>query len=89
MYTLIGIFEEYLGAKQSKFRMKSLYDYDELKRVNDARKMSQSKYVKKNMMGNVREHSNGEGAFIYFTQRISDNGLYLLDEPENSLSPEK
>ena len=34
-----------------------------------------------------REYSNGESAFIYFTQAIAERGLYLLDEPENSLSP--
>jgi predicted ATPase len=38
-------------------------------------------------MNNVREYSNGESAFRYFTEKISENGLYLLDEPENSLSP--
>ena len=38
-------------------------------------------------MGNVREHSNGESAFIYFCEKIKEPGLYLLDEPENSLSP--
>lgn len=37
----------------------------------------------------MREHSNGESAFIYFSEKISENGLYLLDEPENSLSPER
>ena len=26
---------------------------------------------------------------MYFTNKIQENGLYLLDEPENSLSPEK
>ena len=41
------------------------------------------------MMGNVREHSNGESAFIYFTEKIKQNSIYLLDEPENSLSPER
>ena len=25
----------------------------------------------------------------YFTEKILDGGLYLLDEPENSLSPQK
>lgn len=40
-------------------------------------------------MLNVREHSNGESALKYFTEKIEDNGLYLLDEPENSLSPER
>ena len=37
----------------------------------------------------MREHSNGESAFLYFAEKIQENGLYLLDEPENSLSPEK
>ena len=41
------------------------------------------------MKGNIREHSNGESAFLYFAEKIKENGLYLLDEPENSLSPEK
>ena len=40
-------------------------------------------------MDNVREHSNGESAFLYFSEKIQENGLYLLDEPENSLSPER
>ena len=40
-------------------------------------------------MDNVREYSNGESAFLYFTEKIEENGLYLLDEPENSLSPER
>ena len=38
---------------------------------------------------NVREQSNGESAFYYFTEKIREDGLYLLDEPENSLSPGK
>ncbi len=40
-------------------------------------------------MENIREHSNGENAFQYFMDKIEENGLYLLDEPENSLSPER
>ncbi len=83
------LFEEYLDAKYSKFQMKSLDDYEQLKKVRMARSKTQSKYVRNNLMGNVREHSNGESAFIYFADKIKDNGLYLLDEPENSLSPEK
>lgn len=83
------LFEEYLDAKYSHFQMKSLNDYEQLKKVNMARSKTQSKYVRSNVMGNIREHSNGESAFIYFSEKILDNGLYLLDEPENSLSPEK
>lgn len=83
------LFEEYLDAKYSKFQMKSLEDYDQMKRVNMARSKTQSKYIRNNLMGNVREHSNGESAFLYFEDKIKENGLYLLDEPENSLSPER
>jgi len=38
-------------------------------------------------MRNVDMHSNGESAMRLFTSRITENALYLLDEPENSLSP--
>ncbi|MGN1187352.1 MAG: AAA family ATPase [Lachnospiraceae bacterium] len=80
------LFEEYLDAKYSKFKFNSMEDYDQLKKVTQARSKTQSSYVKNNLMGNVREHSNGESAFMYFTETIKDNALYLLDEPENSLS---
>lgn len=39
--------------------------------------------------GNVREMSNGESALFYFKQRLEEDALYLLDEPENSLSAER
>lgn len=83
------LFEEYLDYKYNHFQMQSLEDYDKLKKVNMARSKTQSGYVRNNLMNNVREHSNGESAFLYFSEKIKDNGLYLLDEPENSLSPEK
>ena len=83
------IFEEYLGAKYSQFQMKSLSDYEQLKKVNNARRKSQSRFVRGELMDNVREFSNGESAFRYFTEKIGENGLYLLDEPENSLSPKR
>ena len=83
------LFDEYLDAKYSHFQMRSLDDYEQLKKVNTARSKSQSKYVRENVMNNVRTHSNGESAFLYFTEKIQERGLYLLDEPENSLSPEK
>ena len=37
-------------------------------------------------MRNVDMFSNGETAMKYYTDRIRDNALYLIDEPENSLS---
>lgn len=83
------LFEDYLDTKYADFRMNSLADYEQLKKVNMARSKTQSRYVRKHLMGNVREHSNGESAFLYFSEKIKENGLYLLDEPENSLSPER
>ncbi|MEK5068703.1 AAA family ATPase [Sporosarcina sp. FSL K6-1508] len=83
------IFEEYLDAKYSHFQMKSMADYDQLKKVNTARSKTQSRFVRNELIDNVREYSNGESAFLYFTEKIADNGLYILDEPENSLSPKR
>ncbi|AFQ44273.1 AAA family ATPase [Desulfosporosinus meridiei] len=83
------LFEEYLDAKYSQFQMKSLSDYELLKTVNMARSKTQSRFVRKKLMSNVREYSNGESAFLYFTEKITDNGLYILDEPENSLAPKR
>lgn len=83
------LLKDYLDAKYSHFQMKSLDDYEQLKKVTMARRNTQSRFVRKSMKGNIREHSNGESAFLYFAEKIKENGLYLLDEPENSLSPEK
>ncbi|MCI8461792.1 MAG: AAA family ATPase [Lachnospiraceae bacterium] len=81
------LFTEYLENKYAHFQMKSLEDYEKLKKVTEARRRTQSRYVRGSLMDNVREHSNGESAFLYFSEKIQEQGLYLLDEPENSLSP--
>ena len=83
------VFDEWIENKHSKFQMKSLDDYDQLKKILDARSKTQSKYVRDTIGNNVIEHSNGESALQYFSEKIKDNGLYLLDEPENSLSPQR
>ncbi len=83
------LFEEYLKAKYSHFQLRSMADYDQLKKVNNSRRKTQSRYVRGELMNNVREYSNGESAFLYFTEKIGENGLFLLDEPENSLSPKR
>ena len=80
------IFSEYLDAKYSDFKFRTLEDYERLKKVNQSRRRTQSRYVRENLMDNVRERSNGENAFAYFVDKIKENALYLLDEPENSLS---
>lgn len=67
----------------------SLEDFKTLKAICDARRQTSSQYVRHRLAKNIREYSNGEQAFLYFSDKIQDNGLYLLDEPENSLSPER
>lgn len=84
-----NLFDEYLDVKYSQFQMKSMDDYDQLKRVDNSRRKTQSRFVRGELMDNVREFSNGESAYIYFTEKIGEKGLYLLDEPENSLSPKR
>lgn len=83
------VFDEWVKNRNSTFQMKSLDDYDRLKKVVEARSKTQSKYVRDEIGSNVITHSNGESALQYFSEKIKDNGLYLLDEPENSLSPQR
>ena len=65
-----------------------LKSYERIQKTLEKSK-SKSQFVRKNLAGNIREQSNGESAIMYFEQKIDENALYLLDEPENSLSPEK
>ena len=44
------------------------------------------KLVMKEVGRDIILHSNGENALEYFEQEFRPHGLYLLDEPENSLS---
>jgi predicted ATPase len=88
-----SLFEEYAetvrDSRENGWQMRDLSEYDELCRRMDARKKTKSQYVAKRMSaGNeLPPKSNGESAYLYFTHRIRENALYLLDEPENSLSP--
>lgn len=82
------LFDEYMKVKKSDFQLKSMADYDQLKKVNRSRKLSKSGFVKEELGTNIRTFSNGESAFKYFTEKLEENALYILDEPENSLSPD-
>lgn len=79
---------EYAGARYAKFQMRSMEDVDRLRQVVDAQRHTGSRYVRDRVMNDVVEKSNGESAFAFFTKEIQEGGLYLLDEPENSLSPQ-
>ena len=50
-------------------------------------KSTNSMLIVKKMGIDQKGQSNGETAIDFFTDQITPGGLYLLDEPENSLSP--
>ena len=83
------LFDDHFDARHSTFQVRSLEDYEALKKRNSARRKTQSAFVREQLMENVREQSNGESASFYFKQRIEADAVYLLDEPENSLSPSR
>ena len=80
--------EEYLDDTKYEFK-DIINDYELLKKKVEKSKMSMSKYIRTNLTNNnIIEMSNGESALNYWQNEITDNSIYLLDEPENSLSAE-
>ena len=80
------LLEDYFDRKWRDLRFTSLDDYDQWKEGYDAKRRTSSRFVNDRLMKNPDMRSNGETAMNYYTQRITENALYLIDEPENSLS---
>ncbi len=80
--------DDYFELKQEKFQLRSMEDLDHLHRINQARSKTLSRFVGNESGKSVRERSNGESALLYFQGQMKMDTLCLLDEPENSLSPE-
>ncbi|MBE6897245.1 MAG: AAA family ATPase [Ruminococcaceae bacterium] len=82
--------QEYIEERtnQDPNLLRGIDDYDRWKRAGEIRNRhkSQSSFIRKNLMRNIQERSNGESALAYFVDSIKSDTLYLLDEPENSLS---
>lgn len=72
--------------KDDTYRLTSIDELEELKKRNRAKHMTKSAYTHRRLPDNLFGKSNGESAFGYFMDKIRENALYLLDEPENSLS---
>ncbi len=82
------LFEEHYRINDTPMpRFTSLAEHDEFKKCLEAKRSTKSAYVSKRIPKELSGRSNGESAYVYFTQKIEENALYLLDEPENSLSP--
>ena len=76
------------GEDEEYRKLHGLEDYDRWREAHAAFKKNttQSKFINERLSKNIDVFSNGETALQYFTTHIDRNALYLLDEPENSLS---
>ncbi len=86
------LFEEWRQLRNTggePFRMRSLADYEAMRQHIDAYQHTRSDYTARRLPSNVPVQSNGESAYGYFADKIRGHALYLLDEPENSLSAER
>lgn len=80
--------QEYLATKYSDSD-NSFECYEEIKNNLDSKKKTMSKYVRERLSNNnIIEQSNGESALMFWEKEIKENSIYILDEPENSLSAE-
>jgi predicted ATPase len=76
--------KQYLQYKYNPINYESLED---LSLSVETRKRTQSKFIKSRIEENSREFSNGQTSLEFFDKELQECVLYLLDEPENSLSP--
>lgn len=81
-----ALLQDYQNRKWSALEFHSLADYDQWKEGYDAKRRTSSRFVNDRLEKNPDLFSNGETAIKYYVDRIGENSLYLIDEPENSLS---
>lgn len=81
-----ALFDEYDRSREQQYLLRDLGDLEEFKRRNETKRRTKSEYVSRRLPKEIDGMSNGETAYLYFTKQIEENALYLLDEPENSLS---
>lgn len=80
--------EEYKYNPPRNIDFDDSHSVAQYKEYASLQKETVSKYIRKNIGIYERTFSNGENGLRYFTTAIQPNGIYLLDEPENSLSAE-
>ena len=80
--------KEYLETKFSS-QTSSFENYEQIKDSYDSKTKTMSKYVRDRLgNNNIIEQSNGESALMFWEREIKEDSIYILDEPENSLSAE-
>lgn len=83
-----ALFEDYVTKCSEDNHLRGMADYDRFKETLDAKRKSMSRYVRERIGRSIQMQSNGESALQFFAQQITQDALFLLDEPENSLSVE-
>lgn len=82
---------EYIRLRKTPMaqHLSGLSDYEEAYEAYRCKreKISARQYVYKKNGEEIRLNSNGETAIRFFCEKLKDDTLFLLDEPENSLSP--
>ena len=79
---------DYLNYKYAEDSY-AINDYENIKNSYEARNKSMSSYIRERLNNNtLLEQSNGESALMFWEREIKANAIYILDEPENSLSAE-
>ena len=80
------ITEEYFKLKD--VNMDNFYNnWEIIKKKNSINSKTVSGYVREQLgTNNIISQSNGETALLFWQNEIKENAIYILDEPENSLS---
>ncbi len=80
--------QEYLTEKYD-ISERPFNNYEKLKDNADSKRKTMSAFIRERLTNNnIIEQSNGESALMFWEKEIGENSLYILDEPENSLSAE-
>lgn len=78
--------EIYDGGRVS-IDMDNEQEVEQFFRYAAARRKSVRQYVRSRAGEMQRQFSNGENALMFFDSEITENAVFFLDEPENSMSP--
>jgi len=82
------------GGRWEDFKFSRHLDFENGENVNQYKEACEmhrknvSRYLRDKLGEEEVGLSNGENSFVYISEMMRHEGLYMLDEPENSLSPE-
>lgn len=80
---------DFLNNKYSNSDTMYFDDFESIRDTLDSKRKTMSKYIRDRLVNNnIVESSNGESALMFWEKEIEEDSIYILDEPENSLSAE-